>query len=232
MASVGCCVVRHIRWILRVSTTILLLLTLAMAGKAEPIFPDGLFDAYMEAGNRVAKGEDRGAALVELRRTINQHPNSHHMPLARRLADDLAESITRAEARTRAGRTLEESPAEFLSESRMPLHLVVYEQNSEALNHYVQWHPRDPAVRLLAQGRNCIDQLLLQLENESPTQISIDFFTSVPEVPRVSTVALNLIETVSGCRFLRPGSPFPDKESEKKQRPELVAHIRKWWDDN
>jgi len=119
-----------------------------------------------------------------------------------------------------------EAPAEFLSETRIPLHLLLYEQNRAALNHYVQWHPRDPSVVLLAQGRDCIDQLLPHLDNDSPTRISAEFFTSVPEIPRVSTLALNLIETVSGCRFLHPGG------AQSLSRAQLIEHVKQWWREN
>jgi len=207
---------------------IVTLLTSALARitRSEIVFQDELFNELSAAGQSIAAGEDRGYAVARLRQAIQRHPQSPYVELALKLQNDLADSITRAEARTLTGKTMVEAPAEFLSETRMPLYLVLYEQNRAALNHYVQWHPRDPAVLLLAQGRNCIDQLLPHLDNDSPTRISDRFFTSIPEVPRVSAVALNLIETVSGCRFLHPGG------SQSLTWAELIEHIKRWWREN
>jgi hypothetical protein len=226
---------RLVRLLFRVSTVVLMALGLSVSSQAEPIFPDGLFDAYLQAGASIAAGEDRGETVARLRQAIEKHPQSIHRELATRLANDLAESITRAEARIRAGRTLEEAPAEFLSETQLPLFLLWTSENGDRplAWWFMKGHPRDPAVLLLRQERKCIDQLLLQLDNDSPTRaFDMGVFSGIPHVPRVSDVALTLIETVSQCSFRQPGSPPPNKDAEKQQRPELIEHISKWWREN
>jgi len=209
-----------------------LIFSLARSTRGEVIFQDEVSNELSAAVQNIAAGEDRGYSVARLRQAIKNHPQSPHVDRAMRLANDLAESIFRADAGARAGKTADEAPAEFLSETRLPLYLVSYDQNRVALNHYVRWHSRDPAVLLLAQGRNCVDQLLLHLDDDSPTRINVEYFRDVPDVPRVSDVARNLIETVSGCRFLRPGSPPANRDEEINQRPKLIEHITRWWREN
>jgi hypothetical protein len=102
---------------------------------AELILPDELFDEYLLARKSIAAGEDRGAVLIRLRQGIERHPKSPHLELATRLAGDLAESIERAAARTRAGRSIDEAPAEFLSETQFPLYLVAFYENRQPHRH-------------------------------------------------------------------------------------------------
>lgn len=207
----------------------LLISALASITRGEIVFQDELVNELLAAGNSIAAGEDHGYAIARLRQAIQKHPQSPYVERVRTLANDLADSIIRTESRKRAGKTIVEAPAEFLTETRIPLHLVLYEQNRAALNRYVRWHPHDPAVLLLAQGRNCIDQLLPHLDNNSPTRVNDGFFrggSDIPDVPRVSAVALSLIETVSGCRFLHPGG------SQSLSRAELIEHIKQWWREN
>lgn len=218
--------VRHAISRFRVCAIALVALAFSVNSKAEIVFYDEVLEAYLEAGRNIAADGDRGASLVQLRQVIRKYPQSPNSNSARRLAEDLAESITRAEFRARSGRAIAEAPAEFLSETRLPSYLLWTDKNgAQPLDRFMKWHPHDPAVLLLRQGRTCIDQLLPQLANNSPTRIESEGFSGTPAIPRVSGVALELIEAVSLCKFHHPGMP-------QETPDELIAHISKWWVEN
>ena len=212
------------------------LLALAVSSaRAESVLPDDLYRAYVQAGRDIAAGKDRKEALAPLAQAVEKHPQSRFLPISQRLTSDLSLSIDRAGKRAEAGRSLDDAPAEYLSESVLPLYLLTYPANwKQALPRFLEATPRDPAVLLLAQDRNCIDSLLPQLANHSPTRaFDPSGSDDVPKIPRVSDLALNLIERVSRCKFhFNASSGVLFHELRVEQQEKLAGQIAAWWREN
>ena len=220
-----------------IRSTLISLILLTVAGAAangEPIFPDELFDAYVHAGHRVSVGEDRRYVLAELRLAIQKCPQSRFSTLAERLASDLKVSIEDEKRRNLGRRKLSDVPAEFLADSRLPRYLITFPENWKSLLRYTVEHSDDPAVLLLRQGRESIDSLLPQLRNDSPTRaFDASVYSDVPKIPRVSDLALNIIEDLSRCKFhFNASSGEPFHELGESQRNKVIAQITRWWSEN
>jgi hypothetical protein len=211
-------------------------LAFAASVQAELVVEDGLLNEYKRTARSIAAGEKRGDTLARLQQQIEQHPQSPHLAIATRLTRDLAASIERATARMKAGESMDDAPARFLSESKLPLALLAFPENwGPPLHEFMTKNPRDPAVLLFKQGRESIDSLLPQLSDDAPTRAfdSDSPGDGIPEVPRVSDIALNLIEAISQCKFFsadRTPSYFHRTNAEARDR--TIQHIALWWRAN
>ncbi len=220
--------------VLRCGMFLLIALATSTAG-AEPICRDALFNAYLQAGRDVAKEKNREDVLAKLKVAIDKHPNSRFANLVKRFARDLATSIDQVEKRAKAGRNIEDSPAEFLSESKMPLYLLAIPQNwIQGLPSFMERSPRDPAVLLLKQGRKSIDDLLPRLSDDSPTLApEFEGDDELLQVPRVSDLSLHLIEKLSACKFQFDASSAQlFHQLWETKREETAKHIAQWWQQN
>jgi hypothetical protein len=156
------------------------------------------------------------------------------VPIAKELAQDLADSIEAAAKRQKAGRKLEEAPEEYLEESRLEIHLLAYYQNRRSLAIFADKNPRDPSILVINQGRGAIERLIPSLQNRAPIPNENSIFVDGEySVDRVCDLALRLIEHLSLCKFhfnASSGTAFHKlKPEERRQR---IARIEEWWKEN
>jgi hypothetical protein len=203
---------------------------------SEIIAWDDLLRAYVDAGDSITKGDDRRAVLERLETAIRENPNSGYRKTAERLAKDLAGSVDQLAKRQDSGIKLEDAPEEYLMDTKVALYLIAYPANAAHLARILEQDPRDPVAKLIARGRSSIDRLIPKLSDDSPARLYSGPFTgpqSVTTIPRVSDVALHLIEHLTGCKFhFNASTAIAFHQLSEEVRETRVARIKEWWREN
>lgn len=213
---------------------LLLIVVSTLAARAGWRILDALDSEMIAVGRKLHKGQKQEEILGSLQAAIEKNSRSPRVPLAKELAQDLADSIETAAKRQKAGLKLEETPAEFLDESKLELHLLAYFENRRSLDHFVDKNPQDPSVLVIKQGRGAIERLIPALKNRAPIPAENGFIVDGEySTDRVCDLAMRLIEHLSLCKFhfnASSGTAFHALKPEIRQ--ERIDRIEEWWKEN